>query len=96
MCVLWSSIKNVLYKTALVWTLCAKGYLFASEEFLIASAATYLSKLMQVLSIDQLNGTQSSHIAEDGNTVLLSDTSWVESTWSQSLKSGWESPFKNI
>lgn len=74
--------------------MCAKGYLFASEEFLIASAATYLSKLMQVLSIDQLNGTQSSHIAED--TVLLSDTSWVESTWSQSLKSGWESPFKNI
>lgn len=51
---------------------------------------------MQVLSIDQLNGTQSSHTAEDGNTVLLSDTSWVESTWSQSLKSGWESPFKNI
>lgn len=35
-----------------------EGYLFASEEFLIASTALYLSKLTQVLSIDQLNGTQ--------------------------------------
>lgn len=36
------------------------GYLFASKGFLIPLAPTSLSRLMQVLSIDQLLRTQSS------------------------------------
>lgn len=71
-----------------------EGYLFAFEEFLIFLAATSLSRLTPVLSTDHLNGRQSSHTSKD--ILLPSEASWVESTWSRSLKSGWESPFKNL
>lgn len=47
-----------------------EGYLFASAEFFVASAALYLSKLIQVLSMYQLNGTQSLLIAEDALLTL--------------------------
>lgn len=68
------------------------SYLFAFEEFLISLAATYLSRLK--VCTDQLNGRQSSHISKD--RFLPPEASWMESIWSQSLKSGWESPFKNM
>lgn len=47
-----------------------EGYLFASAEFFVVSAALYLSKLIQVLSMYQLNGTQSLLIAEDALLTL--------------------------
>lgn len=42
-----------------------EDYLFASEELLIPLAAVYLSKLMRILSADQLMRIQNSQVTKD-------------------------------
>jgi len=42
-----------------------EDYLFASEELLIPLAAVYLSKLMRVLSADQLMRIQNSQVTKN-------------------------------